>query len=282
VRPSASANGDLRRHPGRFPRFLRLALLACIGPGAALLLGPTPAAAAPTRYAALGDSYSSGVGTRAYFPASGACHRSPFAHPEIIAHRLGWQLAFAACANAKTGDVLNGQLNALNGATQFVSISIGGNDASFGPVIQSCVQPLPFTCSRHIAAADAFIGHQLPGLLDHLFAAIRARAPHALVAVVGYPRLFVPTSGRCGALPPDQVKLNHTGDLLAGVTGARAHAHGFLFVDVRGPFTGHAICSGSEWLNGLSLPLIESFHPNRVGQAAYADLVQSDFSAPHH
>jgi hypothetical protein len=260
----------------------RLALLACTGALAALVLGTTPAAAQPTLYAALGDSYSSGVGTRSYFPASGACHRSPFAYPEIIAHRLGWQLAFAACADARTGDVLNGQLGALSRATQFVSISIGGNDAGFGPVIQSCVLPLPLTCSRHIAAADAFIAQQLPGLLDHLFATIRARAPRAAVAVVGYPRLFVPTSGRCGALPPDQVKLDHTADLLAGVMGARAHAHGFLFVDVRGPFTGHAICSGSEWLNGLSLPLMESFHPNRQGQAAYADLVQSDFSAPHH
>lgn len=263
-------------------RCVRLAVLACTGAVAAAVLGLTPAAAAQTQYTALGDSYSSGVGTRSYFPSSGACDRSPFAYPEIIAHRLGWHLDFAACANARTGDVLNGQLGALSRSTQFVSISIGGNDAGFGPVIQSCVQPLPLTCSRHIAAADAFITRQLPGLLDRLFAAIRARAPHAVVAVVGYPRLFVPTSGRCGALPPDQVKLNHTADLLAGVMGARAGAHRFLFVDARVAFTGHAICSGSEWLNGLSLPLMESFHPNRQGQVAYADLVQSDFSAPHH
>lgn len=267
---------------GRFRRFVRVSLLACTGTVAALLVGLTPAAAQPTLYAALGDSYSSGVGTRSYFPSSGDCDRSPFAYPELIAHRLGWQLAFAACANARTTDVLKNQLGALSRSTQFVSISIGGNDAGFGPVIQSCVLPLPLTCSRHIAAANTFIEQQLPGLLDRLFAAIRARAPHAVVAVVGYPRLFVPTSSRCGALPPDQVKLNHTGDLLAGVTGARAHAHGFLYVDVREAFTGHAICSGSEWLNGLSLPLMESFHPNRQGQAAYADLVQSDFSAPHH
>ena len=282
MRRPAGENSDLQKRSGRFHRFWRLGLLASTGAVAALLLGMTPAAAAPTRYAALGDSYSSGVGTRSYFPSSGACDRSPFAYPEIIAHRLGWQLAFAACADAKTGDVLRNQLGALTASTQRVSISIGGNDAGFGPVIQSCVLPLPLTCSRHIAAADSFITHQLPGLLDRVFAAIHSRAPHALVAVVGYPRLFVPTSGRCGALPPDQVKINHTADILAGVMGARAHAHGFLFVDVRGPFTGHAICSGSEWLNGLSLPLMESFHPNRRGQAAYADLVESDFSAPHH
>jgi hypothetical protein len=260
---------------------MRLTLLACTVVLAALLPGITPAAAQPTLYAALGDSYSSGVGTRTYDPASGACDRSPFSYPELIAQRLGWQLAFTACADAKTGDVLSGQLGALSAATQFVSVTIGGNDAGFGSVIKSCAVPFPVTCSSHIATADTFIAGQLPGLLDNLYSTIRAHAPHAVVAVVGYPRLFVPTSGLCNTLlPGDQVKLNHTADLLAGAIGARAQAHGFLFVDARTAFTGHAICSGSEWLNGLSLPLMESFHPNREGQAAYAGLVQSALLAP--
>jgi hypothetical protein len=271
---------------------LRRALIAfvCVASAAGLLLGPglTPAAAAPVKYAALGDSYSSGVGTRSYFSASGACHRSPFAYPEIIAHRLGWQLAFAACADAKAGDVLNHQLGALSRDTQRVSITIGGNDAGFGPVIKACIpapNPFPVTCSSHIAAANAFISNKLPGILDHLFATIHSRAPHALVAVVGYPHLFVAGGAQCGPLDPfdhDQVKLNHTADLLAGVMGARARAHGFLFVDVRTAFASHEICSGHEWLNGPSNPQMESFHPNRQGQAAYAALVESDFSAPHH
>lgn len=269
------------------PRFVRLVFLACIASSAALLLGLTQAAAAPAppKYAALGDSYSSGVGTRSYFASSGACHRSPFAYPETIAHRLGWQLSFAACANARIGDVLAHQLGALHNDTEFVSISIGGNDAGFGAVIKACTPPLPVTCSRNIAAANAFITHQLPGQLDHLFTVIRQHAPHAHVAVVGYPRLFAARGARCGALDPfaaDQVKLNHTGDLLDQEMGARAHAHGFLFVDVRVAFTGHAVCSRDEWVNGPSLPTMESYHPNRQGQAAYAELVESDFSAPHH
>ena len=282
MRRPAADDGEGLRHPGRVSRVLGLALLACSGPIAALVIGLTPAAAAPPQYAALGDSYSSGVGTRAYIASSGACKRSTFAYPEIVAHRLGWQLHFTACANAEIRDVLGNQLGALNGSTQHVTISIGGNDAGFGSVITSCIVPLPVTCSRHITAADNFISHTLPGQLDHLFAVIRAHAPHAQVAVVGYPRLFIPTAGRCFALHSDQVKLNATGDLLDGVLAGRAHAHGFLFVDPREAFTGHAICSRSEWLNGLSMPLGESFHPNRTGQVAYADLVESDFSAPHH
>ena len=38
------------------------------------------------------------------------------------------------------------------------------------------------------------------------------------------------------------------------------------YVDVRGVFTGHEICSSSWWPNSLSWPVEESYHPNRAGQ----------------
>ena len=31
---------------------------------------------------------------------------------------------------------------------------------------------------------------------------------------------------------------------------------------------GHAVCSSTEWLNGLSNPIGESYHPNRTGHAS--------------
>jgi hypothetical protein len=60
---------------------------------------------------------------------------------------------------------------------------------------------------------------------------------------VGYPRLF---NGRqCNLLARissgEQAALNHTADLLAATTGARAAAHGSTFVDARGAFSGHAV-----------------------------------------
>jgi len=57
------------------------------------------------------------------------------------------------------------------------------------------------------------------------------------------------------------------------VTAGRAAAAGFSFVDPRDSFVVHAVCDSPEWLNGLSSPVSESYHPNRDGQAAYADLV---------
>ena len=49
---------------------------------------------------------------------------------------------------------------------------------------------------------------------------------------------------------------------------------GFVFVDPRGEFTGHAVCDRQEWINGLSNPTGESFHPNRDGHFHYTDLVR--------
>jgi hypothetical protein len=48
------------------------------------------------------------------------------------------------------------------------------------------------------------------------------------------------------------------------------------------PFTGHAVCSSSAWLNGLNLfNTGESYHPNRNGNSAgYAPLVRSALPLP--
>jgi hypothetical protein len=33
------------------------------------------------------------------------------------------------------------------------------------------------------------------------------------------------------------------------------------------------VCADKEWVNGLSYPVDESYHPNRAGQRAYATIV---------
>lgn len=69
--------------------------------------------------------------------------------------------------------------------------------------------------------------------------------------------------------------LNATADLLRDVTRARAQAYGFTFKDAIPPFIGHAVCSSSEWINGLSNPVGESCHPNRAGHSSgYLPLVR--------
>ena len=54
-------------------------------------------------------------------------------------------------------------------------------------------------------------------------------------------------------------------DVLATVVAQRATAAGGTFVDARGPYSGHEVCSSSPWINGTTWPVTDSYHPNRSG-----------------
>lgn len=245
------------------------------------LIGSVSASAAPANYTALGDSYASGVGSRTYFSDSGSCYRSPLAYPVLTASSMGAQLTFAACSGARIPDIA-GQTASLNANTGLVTISIGGNDAGFVSVITSCARPWPWTCWGDIDNANNFIRNTLPGQLDGVYDMIRSKAPNAQVIVVGYPRIFDGQECNFGARisSGEQAELNKSADLLTSTIGARAAAHGFGFVDPRSAFTGHAICDPVEWVNGLSNPIMESYHPNRDGQAGYTRLLQAALGVP--
>lgn len=63
-----------------------------------LALIASPAHAAGNSYVALGDSYSSGVGTGAYINDGTSCQRSVYAYPSLIAAARGYALSFRACS----------------------------------------------------------------------------------------------------------------------------------------------------------------------------------------
>lgn len=258
----------------RFRRLARIGLAAAAST-VLVLTGATAASAAPPAYTALGDSYSSGVGTRQYYDDGTGCQRSPYAYPVINAGRLGASLKFDACSGAKVADVLNNQLGSLSASTNYVTISVGGNDAGFSSVITQCAKPWPYTCWNEINAAKSYITNTLPGRLASLYSTIRSRAPSARVVVVGYPRLF--NGEECNLAsrisPGEQAELNRTADLLDSKIAQQASTAGFRFVDPRAAFTGHAVCDDVEWINGLSNPISESYHPNRAGHVGYANLV---------
>jgi lysophospholipase L1-like esterase len=241
------------------------------------LLASGPAEAAAPSYVALGDSYSSGVGTRSYISDGTTCQRSVYAFPSLIAAAKGYALNFRACSGAKVSDVTNNQLGALSASTAYVTISVGGNDAGFTSVLTTCAQPGWLSdCSGAITKARNYINNTLPGSLSTLYAAIQTRAPNARVVVVGYPRLF--NGEDCNALtwfsPSEESSLNGTADLLNSKLAAAASARGFAFANPTNAFLGHAVCGDPEWLNGLSDPVSESYHPNRTGHASgYTPLV---------
>ena len=235
------------------------------------LTGATTAnAATSVDYVALGDSYSSGVGSGSYISSSGDCKRSTLAYPSLwaSAHSPA-SFSFTACSGARTGDVLANQLGPLNSSTDLVSISIGGNDAGFSDVMTTCVLQSESTCLNRIATARSYVDTTLPGKLNSVYDAIKAKAPAAHVVVLGYPR-FYKIGGSCVVGLSDKVRgaINDAADYLNTATAKRAADHGFSFGDVSGAFTGHEICSGSAWLHSLNwLNIGESYHPFAAGQS---------------
>jgi lysophospholipase L1-like esterase len=230
---------------------------------------------AGANYVAQGDSYASGTGTREYYDAG--CQRSNHSYAKQLAAAEGMNLSHVACSGARIPDVRANQLGALSAATNLVTLSIGGNDAGFASVITQCAKAWPYTCTTEISNARSFINNTLPGQLDSLYTEIETRAPNAQVIVIGYPRLF--NGEQCNFLarisPTEQNDLNGVADLLATKISAAATAHGFDFVDVRTPFNSHRICDDVEWLNGLSNPIGESYHPNQAGHDAFTDLISA-------
>ena len=148
------------------PRLLRPLVLA----GSALTLGvtalalPAAHAATPASYVALGDSYSSGTGTRTYLGDGTSCQRSVYAYPSLISSARGYALNFRACSGAKVADVRSTQLSALTASTAYVTISVGGNDAGFTDVLTQCALPSwASNCNGAIDGAQTDHQHHDPG-----------------------------------------------------------------------------------------------------------------------
>ena len=232
------------------------------------VVAATSSVAADVRYVALGDSYSSGLGTGNYDPASGGCKRSPNAYPPMWAgSHPTTSFSFVACSGATTTDVLNGQLGALSSSITLVSITIGGNDAGFSNVMETCVLQSDSTCLAAVSQAQDFAVNQLPGRLNTLFSAIDSKAPAAHVVVLDYPHLYKIINLCAGLSNTKRTALNNAADTLdTTISKATANA-GFDFADVRDRFTGHELCSGDGWLHSVTIPIGESYHPTSLGHS---------------
>ena len=283
---------------------LRLGMLASVAVLTWTIGGGSPAHSVPSvpqgsGYAALGDSYASGVGAPPY--ASGTdvqggngCKRGAGAYAHQVADQTGKTLDFDACAGARTPDFYQpgkeaAQLNHLNSSTALVTFSIGGNDAGFSTLFSKCVTAAPFTnCS-----SDKEVSEQVDGTIDALagkttragitsydtlMADIAARAPGATVVAAGYPRMFtpqgagqiLPVPGRCeGVTKVDQRWINAKTNEINAAAKAAAQRHGYRFADPSGSFAGHELCGKqSSWFDGLIND--GRFHPNAAGHKAIA------------
>lgn len=244
------------------------AAAAVITPATAVSASADPVVAAG-KYVALGDSYASGTGAGSYGD-SGSCKRSANAYSQLWANaNAPSEFAFVACSGAVTSDVLANQVGAITADTALVTISIGGNDAGFADVMTDCNLGSDDSCVARNQEAQNFARSSLPGLLDGVYTEIRNRAPSAHVVVLGYPHIYQ-LGGDCavGLSETKRAAINSSADVLAEVVAGRSGAFGFTFVDGRSAFAGHEICSsGDWWLNSITWPIDESYHPNAAGQS---------------
>jgi hypothetical protein len=235
-----------------------------------------PAAAGADKYVALGDSFSSGVGTGSY-TLSSSCRRGVYAYPWLVAQqRPNTALTFVACSGAKTTDVMSSQIVSVTTDTAIVTVTIGGNDIGFSDLIVECTLS---DCSAELDSTRASLPTFLGPRLDTVYSAIRSRALGASAVVLGYPRIFSSTGcfGTFGISSTERAKANLLSDALDQLSSQRAGAAQLTYKSAIAPFTGHAVCSSSPWLNGLNLfNPVESYHPNRNGHSlGYAPLVRS-------
>jgi len=236
--------------------------LAVSAAGAAI-----PAEAATVNYVALGDSYSSGVGAGSYYSSSGSCDRSPNAYPALwAAANSPASFTFAACSGAKTTDVINSQMSSVTSSATLVSLSIGGNDAGFTSIMETCILSSTSTCESHISTAEQYVSTTLPGLLNTVLSDIRAKAPSARIVLVGYPDFYDLNVSVCiGLSRGDHQAIDAGINLLDGVLATAAASNGDVFADPRGQFSGHELCDGAGWLNSLTIPIGSSYHPTATG-----------------
>jgi GDSL-like Lipase/Acylhydrolase family len=241
----------------------------------ALSLAVSPASAqSAVNYVALGDSYAAGVGTGSPISSSGSCNQGSDAYSELwAAANDPASFAFESCSGATISVVQNKQLSGLSTSTTLVSLTVGGDDAGFAKILETCTISSTSTCVSAINKEKTTVKHDLPAALGSLLSAIKADAPDATVVILGYPDFYdVSKSSSCDAFDglstTDRTDVNQGINLIDRLLKTAAAQLGDVFADVRSAFTGHEICDSDSWLNAIDLTDLDgSYHPTAAGQA---------------
>jgi lysophospholipase L1-like esterase len=258
-----------------------------------LLGAPASSATDPVRYVALGDSYSAASGVLPPDPtAHPMCLRSTANYPHLIAAATGAQLTDVTCGGADTGDFFTPQydgvppqLDAVTADADLVTMTIGGNDS--GVFINSLVQcgqaglstlgqGSPCKDTYGSSFEDTIRTTTYPSLVKAL-QAVRAAAPDAQVAILGYPWILPKTGGCFDRMPVAEGDVPYLRGIQATLNDAvqrAAKATGVRYVDMSKVSEGHDACQplGVRWIEPVlqtTNPVV--VHPNALGEQAMAD-----------
>lgn len=229
------------------------------------------------QYVALGDSFSSGVGTGSY-TLDAACKRSVYAYPYLLAQkRKHTTLTFVACSGATTADLLANQVQSVTSKTTIVTLTIGGNDIGFADLIYQCTVS---DCTTALETTTANLENTLGSKLDTVYTTIKQRAATgAKIIVLGYPHEFSGSTclGTLGISTTEETDANALADALDTVIRTHAQQDGVTYQSAISAFSGHEVCTSNPWLNGLNIfNTDESYHPNQAGHSSgYLPLVRT-------
>ena len=218
-----------------------------------------------SRYVALGSSMAAGPGIRP--SADGApfrAGRSARNYPHLVAERLGLDLvdvtySAATTANALT-DPQNGappQADALDGSEDLVTVTVGGNDVGYVPLLMAAGLP-------RIVRSLPLLGGLVRDMLDPMARdrslvdvaeslkevgrTLRQRSPRAKVLFVDYLTLLPPAGTSAPPLSDVDVALGRrVADTLERLTGEAAADTGCEWVRVAEASREHHAWSAEPW-----------------------------------
>ena len=242
------------------------------------------------RYVALGSSMAAGPGIRPGAPgAPFGSGRSARNYAHLVAEQLDLNLLDVTFSGATTAHVLaerqrgaRPQIEALDGSEELVTITIGGNDVGYVPLLMAAMFPRP---ARLLPAIGALFDRAareraLDGVGDSLRAvgaAVRERAPRARVVFVDYLTLLPPDGTPAPPLSAADAELGrHVAARLEEATAAAAQATGCELVPAGQASRQHHGWSAEPWAVGAGWPLPwrpAPFHPNAAGMRSVAGLL---------
>jgi lysophospholipase L1-like esterase len=242
------------------------------------------------RYVALGSSMAAGPGIRPSAPgAPFGAGRSARNYAHLVAQQLDLDLVDVTFSGATTAHVLTErqrgappQVEALDGSEELVTITIGGNDVGYVPLLMAATLP---RLARVLPAIGALFDRNareqaLDAVGDSLRAvgtAVRRRSQRARVVFVDYLTLLPPAGLPAAPLSAAEAELGrHVGARLEEATAAAAEETGCQVVRAGQASRNHHPWSADPWTVGAGWPVPwrpAPFHPNAAGMRAVADLI---------
>jgi lysophospholipase L1-like esterase len=247
-----------------------------------------------SRYVAMGSSMAAGPGIRPR--AAGApfrAGRSARNYPHLAAEKLGHDLVDVTYSGATTANVLTEpqhgvppQIGALDGSEDLITVTIGGNDVGYVPLLFAAGLPRPMRSLPLLGArlrdqldprARDIALTQVAESLRDVGATLRSRSPRARVLFVDYLTLLPPPGTGAPPLSDTDVATGrHVADTLAALTAEAAADTGCGLVCVADSSRAHHAWSADPWTTGFGVPLPgrpTPLHPNATGMQMVANLV---------